>query len=29
LRARTNELAQQIAQAQQAINEYIANLSVE
>jgi archaellum component FlaC len=29
LRARTTELAQQIAQAQQAINEYIANLSVE
>jgi hypothetical protein len=29
LRARTNELAQQIAQAQQSINEYIANLSVE
>jgi hypothetical protein len=29
LRARTNELAQQIAQAQQAINEFIANLSVE
>jgi len=29
LRARTNELAQQVAQAQQAMNEYIANLSVE
>ena len=29
LRARTNELAQQIAQAQQSINEYIANLNVE
>jgi hypothetical protein len=29
LRARTTELMQQIAAAQQAINEYIANLSVE